>query len=333
MPFKMEVIAYNNEIFERFEVNEIEKVEGIFEKIKNFKNKLNLWINIDGVNKTLFKKISEFFNLNPIIKRFIFEKHPRSFLEKFDNYFFLSTKMLHYSQKSGRLITEHINFIVSKDFVITFQNKPFGDIFEEVRKRLKNKDSVLRKEKANYLFCILMDSIIKGYSEFMEKTSEEIEKIETNLIQNPSSEKLKKIHSLRRKIINFKKAIYPLKEIFRLMEEEEIHFFDKNSKRFLRALWGDIIHIIDNSEILREILTENLSIYLSSVSNKLNQIMKILTIISTIFIPMTFITGIYGMNFKYMPELQWKYGYLFAWIVMLSLGISMLLYFKKKKWL
>jgi magnesium transporter len=208
-----------------------------------------------------------------------------------------------------------------------------GDVFDPIRERIRNGKGRLRKMGADYLAYALLDSIVDNYFIIMEKLGERIEFLEEELVTRPTAETLRVIHQLKREMIFLRKAVWPLREVVSGLERGESSLMKESTRIYLRDVYDHTIQVIDAIETFRDMVSGMLDIYLSSISNRMNAVMKVLTIIATIFMPLTFIAGIYGMNFKYMPELEWQWGYPAIWLVVLCIGISMLIYFKKKKWL
>jgi magnesium transporter len=208
-----------------------------------------------------------------------------------------------------------------------------GDVFDPIRDRIRNGKGRIRKMGADYLAYALLDSIVDNYFIIMEKLGERIEFLEEELVTHPTAETLRVIHQLKREMIFLRKAVWPLREVVGGLERGESSLLKEATRIYLRDVYDHTIQVIDTIETYRDMISGMLDIYLSSISNRLNAVMKVLTIIATIFMPLTFIAGIYGMNFKFMPELEWRWGYPAVWLVVVFIGISMLIYFKKKRWL
>jgi magnesium transporter len=216
--------------------------------------------------------------------------------------------------------------------VISFQEVE-GDVFDPIRDRIRNSKGRIRKMGADYLAYALLDAIVDNYFTVLEKLGEEIEDMEEELVTNPDPETLQTIHNLKRETIFLRKSVWPLREVISGLERRESALIKETTGIYLRDLYDHTIQVIDSVETFRDLISGMLDIYLSSISNKMNSVMKVLTIIATIFIPLTFVAGIYGMNFKFMPELEWHWGYPMIWVLMISVFISMLFYFRKKDWL
>ena len=240
--------------------------------------------------------------------------------------------MVFYDEEKHEIDIEQISLIVSSTCVISFQEKE-GDVFNHIRERLRNAKGRIRKQGADYLAYALIDATVDHYSEVLERVSEDIESLEEDLLTNPSSETLHSIHRLKREMIFLRKSIWPLREVISGLERSESSLIKEGTYIYLRDVYDHTVQIMDTLESLRDMIGGMLDTYLSSISYRMNEVMKVLTIIATIFIPLSFIAGNYGMNFEFMPELKWHWAYPAVWFIMLALGLSMFIYFKKNKWL
>jgi magnesium transporter len=227
---------------------------------------------------------------------------------------------------------EQISLILGPNFVFSFQEKE-GDVFDPIRERIRNGKGRIRKMGTDYLMYALLDSIVDNYFIILEKLGEKIELLEEKLVTRPTPDTLSTIHQLKREMIFLRKAVWPLREVISGLERNDSSMIKESTRIYLRDVYDHTIQTIDTIETFRDMVSGMLDIYLSSVSNRLNSVMKVLTIIATIFMPLTFLAGIYGMNFKYMPELEWRWSYPVIWLIMAGIGFFMLLYFRKKKWL
>jgi len=313
-----------------FEEKEIKTVEECFP----FKNKPTVtWINIDGIHDIkIIEKIGKHFDLHPLILEDIVNTGQRPKIEDFGDYIFVVLKMLYYNEKEDEIQAEQVSLILGSNFVISFQERE-GDVFNPIRERIRSGKGRIRKMGADYLAYALIDTIVDSYFIILEKLGEKIESIEEELVTNPTPETLQAIHHLKREMIFLRKSVWPLREVVNRLERGESTLIHESTGIYLRDVYDHTIQVIDAIETSRDMLSGMLDIYLSSVSNRMNQIMKVLTIIATIFMPLTFIAGIYGMNFEFMPELAWPWGYPLVLLVMVVIGISMLIYFRRKKWL
>jgi magnesium transporter len=325
---KITIIDYDEVIFRE---KEAKKIEESFP----FKDEPTVtWINIDGLHEVeIIEKIGRHFDVHPLLLEDILNTEQRPKMQDFEDYIFVVLKMLYYNNtENGILSTEQMSLILGKNFVISFQERE-GDAFHAIRDRIRNAKGRIRKMGPDYLAYSLMDAIVDGYFAILEKLGEKIEDIEEELVTNPTPETLKTIHGLKRDMIYLRKSVWPLREVVSNLERGESKLIKETTIIYLRDIYDHTIQVIDTIETFRDVLSGMLDIYLSSISNRMNEVMKVLTIIATIFIPLTFIAGVYGMNFKYMPELEEPWGYPAVWSVMIIIGISMLFYFRRKKWI
>ncbi len=311
-----------------------EKEAKSFDECFPYKGKPTVtWINIDGIHQVeTLAKLGECFELHPLTLEDILNTDQRPKIEDFGDYMYVVLQMFSYDDRNNEIITEQISLILGQNFVLSFQEN-IGDVFDQIRERIRSGKGKMRKMGADYLVYTLLDAIVDNYFIILEKIGDQIEFIEERLIINPASDTLNTIHKLKREILFLRKSVWPLREVISGMERGESSLIKGTTKIYLRDVYDHNIQIIDTIETLRDMLSGMLDIYLTSISNRLNAVMKVLTIIATIFMPLTFLAGIYGMNFKYMPELEWKWGYPLILLIMSTIGISMLFYFKRKKWL
>ncbi|HTP05992.1 MAG TPA: magnesium/cobalt transporter CorA [Nitrospirota bacterium] len=299
-----------------------------------YKNKTTVtWINVDGVHSVpLLEKLGDCFGLHRLVMEDILNTDQRPKMEDFGEYLFIVLKMLS-NGKNGEVITEQISIVVGSNFVLSFQEGVEGDAFNLIRERLRNGKGRIRKMSADYLAYALLDAIVDNYFVILEKFGDKIELLEAELIENPSQRTVQRIYELKRTMIFLHNAVWPLREVVSALGKHESPIIREATVPYFRDVYDHVIHVIDSVDINREMISSMLDMYLSSVSNRLNEVMKVLTAISLIFMPLTFIVGVYGMNFKYMPELEWRYGYFLTLLVMLGIGVFMFFYFKRKKWL
>ncbi|NTV59242.1 MAG: magnesium/cobalt transporter CorA, partial [Deltaproteobacteria bacterium] len=222
--------------------------------------------------------------------------------------------------------------VLGPRFVLTFQERD-NPVFEPVRERLRKAKGRIRKLGPDHLAYSLIDGVVDSYFAILEKTGERIESLEEELVDNPSPKTSRQIHFLKKDLILLRKSIWPLREVVNALVKEDSPLIQDRTRFFLRDVYDHTIHVIETTETFREMVSEMIDVYLSSISNRMNEVMKVLTIIATIFIPLTYIVGIYGMNFKNMPELEWPYGYPLLWLIMLGVALTMLVLFRRKKWL
>ncbi len=289
------------------------------------------WINIDGLHNTkIIEELGHHFNIHPLVLEDILHTGQRPKMEDYTDYIFLVLKIFSYNEKT--IETEQISLILGPNYVFSIQERE-GDVFDPVRKRIRNEKSNLRKMGADYLVYSLLDAIVDSSFVILETLGEDIEDTEEEVVTDPTTETLHAIQTLKREMIGLRKSVWPLREVVSALERGESELIRRSTLIYLRDVYDHTIQIMDTMETYRDMLSAMLDIYLSSISNKMNEIMKVLTIIATIFIPLTFLSGIYGMNFRYMPELVWKWGYPAVLLVMAGIGVVMLLYFREKKWL
>jgi len=324
---KITIIDYDAEHLE-------EKIAKTVDECFSFKDKPTVtWINIDGIHEIeIIEKIGTHFDLHPLTLEDIVHTEQRPKMEDFEHYIYVVLRLLIFDEIENEINAEQISIILGSNFIISFQEME-GDVFNHVKDRIRNGKGRIRKMGADYLAYALIDAIVDNYFVILEKLGEKIESIEEELVTNPRPETLQTIHELKREMIFLRKSVWPLREVVNSMERGESSLIQDSTTVYLRDVYDHTIQVIDTIETFRDMLSSMLDIYLSSISNKMNEVMKVLTIIATIFIPLTFIAGIYGMNFRYMPELEWHYGYFTLWIVILIIASLMILYFRKRDWL
>lgn len=325
---RIDVINYNDKDFQEMV---IEQIDECF----IFKEKPNVsWINVEGIHQPeIIQKLGDCYGFHPLILEDILNTGQRPKIEDFRDYMFIVFKMLYHRDKSDEIVTEQISLILGQNFVISFQEGMEGDVFNQIRERIKNDKGRIRQMGADYLAYSLMDAVVDNYFVILERLGERIELLEEDLVSDPTPNTLNMLHNLKREMIFLRKSIWPLREVVGTLERGDTLLINESTRRYLKDVYDHSIQVIETIEIFRDMLSGMLDIYLSSISNRLNEIMKVLTLIATIFMPLTFIVGVYGMNFKYMPELEWRWGYPLILGVMLAVGIIMLTYFKRKKWL
>ena len=291
------------------------------------------WINIDGLHETdTIEKIGHHFNIHPLVLEDILNTGQRPKTEEYEDLIFVVLKMLHYNENPEKISSEQFSLVLGPNFLITFQEIQ-GDVFKTVRERIRKSKTRIRKAGCDYLAYALIDAIVDHYFAILEALGDKIESIETQLLNDPTHDTLEIIHEMKREMIYLRKQIWPIREIINSLAKSESSLIQEQMYVYFRDVYDHTIQIIDTIESYRDILAGMLEIYLSTLSNRMNEVMKVLTIIATIFIPITFIAGVYGMNFKFMPELEWRWGYFMVWgIVIVVVGI-MLGFFKKKQWL
>jgi len=324
---KITIIDYDEKDFQE---KEVQKVEECFP----FKDKPTVtWINIDGLQEVeIVGKIGAHFGIHPLILEDILHTGQRPKAEDLGEYLFIVLKMLYQDERGDEMLGEQVSLLLGPNYVISFQERE-GDVFSPIRERIRNSKGRMRKAGTDYLAYALVDAIVDHYFVILEELGEKIESLEEELLKNPTPETLQVIHTLKTNLIFLRKSVWPLREVINNLERGESPLITDPTGIYLRDVYDHTIQVIDTIETYRDMVSGMLDIYLSSLSNRMNEVMKVLTIIATIFIPLTFIAGIYGMNFKFMPELEWHWGYPVALIVMLIVVGFMVMYFRRKKWL
>ncbi|MDP3111505.1 MAG: magnesium/cobalt transporter CorA [Thermodesulfovibrionales bacterium] len=325
---KITVIDYDEGSFQ-------EKVIAEIQECFTFKDKPTVtWINVDGIHKVeIPEKLGECYGFHPLIIEDILNSDQRPKIEDFGDYIYIVLKMLNLDSRTNSIISEQVSLILGPNFVISFQEGHEGDVFNPVRERLRAGKGKIRKMGADYLAYSLIDSIVDNYFIILEKLGEKIESLEERLVTNPTGNVLREIHNLKREMLFLRKSVWPLREVISTMAKGESSLIHPSTGIYLRDIYDHTIHVVDTIETFRDMVSGMLDIYLSSMSNRMNAVMKVLTIIATIFMPLTFLAGVYGMNFKHMPELEWKFGYPLIVLVMLIVVLIMLYFFRKKKWI
>ena len=317
--------------------NESELQEKQIESVEEclpFKEKPTVtWINVDGVHEVrIIESLGKQYGIHGLVLEDVVNTDQRPKLEDFDDYLFIVLKMLHDYDAEDGVQVEQVSLVVGPNFVISFQERK-GDIFDPIRDRIRNAKGRVRKMAADYLAYVLMDAIVDNYFIVLEKLGEQIESVQEELLTNPTLDTLHGIQRLKRELLFLRKSVWPLREAASSFERSESSIVRKSTRVYLRDVYDHTIQVIDAIETSRDMTSGMLDIYLSSVSNRMNEIMKVLTIVAVIFIPLTFVAGIYGMNFEHMPELHWRVGYPVALLAMFTIAGAMLFFFRRKKWL
>lgn len=329
---KMEKAVFSVLLYNESEVQEItpKDLEEIIHLIDTSKD--TLWVNIDGIHdETIIENICSKLLVHKLTMEDILSVGQRPKIDEYDNYIHMVLKMLMLNNQD-EIEDEQLSFILHKNILISFQEKT-GDVFEGVRKRIIEGKGFIRKRGSDYLLYALVDSVVDHYFLILETLGEKIESLETELLTKPDETVLAKLHHLRRETLDLRRSVYPLREVISKFEKIDETILNPDVRIFIRDLYDHTVQVIETIEVLRESASGLLDLYMNSVSNKMNEIMKVLTIMASIFIPLTFIAGVYGMNFDYMPELGYKYGYFVIWGVMILVSVGLLIYFKRKKWL
>jgi magnesium transporter len=292
-----------------------------------------VWINIDGIHDiSVVETVGRIFGIHTLVQEDIVNPNQRPKVEEYDGYLFMIVKMLYEEQTSHILRTEQVSIIVTPKTVISFQETE-GDVFHSVRERLRNGKGIVRQRGSDYLAYCLVDAIVDHYFQIMENLEDRIQPLEEDVVSDPRPQVLQGIHDLKSDLVFLRRSLWPLREMLTRLDRDGLPLIRDDTRPFFRDVHDHTIQIIELLESFQEIVSGMMDIYMTSISNRMNNIMKVLTIIATIFIPLTFIVGVYGMNFRYMPELAWRWGYPAVWGLMILVFIGMIIFFKRKKWL
>lgn len=324
-PIKITLIEFNEtEFFE-------DTYSDLSDCLNHVKPNMVKWLNVEGIhNPQLVEDIGKAYNIHPLTLEDIVHVDQRPKFEDYEHYVVAIMKMISYTTQVN---SEQLSVILFENTVISFQEPHSGDAFDIIRTRLRTCKGRVRKLGADYLAYALMDAVVDCYFTCIEKIGDKIEDIEEEIINASNKRSILELYHLKREVIYLRKQVWPLRDLFNNMARSETELIKQSSDIYLRDLSDHVTRIIDSVETYRDLLSGIMDIYLSSNANKMNEIMKLLTIMSSIFIPITFLAGVYGMNFNNMPELKTQNGYYVLWGVMISIIIGMLFYFKKRKWL
>ncbi len=324
---RVRVIDFNSE---KLEEKEIEKLEDVFQ----YKDSPTAsWINIDGLHET--KKIEALgahFGVHSLVLEDIVNTRQRAKTEIYYDHIFIVMKMLRAGNADREIAAEQLSLLIGDNYVITFQER-VGDVFEPVRERLRTNRIRIRKGGPDYLAYSLIDAVVDNYFFLLDNMEEQLDNLEERLNADPNESVLQELYTMRKKISRVRKAVLPVRELVGALTREESPVMQENTLIYFRDVYDHAVRVSETIDTLRDMLAGMIDAYHTMMSNRMNEVMKVLTIIATIFIPLTFIAGIYGMNFQVMPELSWKYGYFAALVVMLVAAILMVIWFRKKKWL
>ncbi len=320
----IEIIEYSETEFIRLKNADLTKIKKPHEKDRR------IWVNVNGIEINTLQKIGEIFNIHPLVIEDMVNTDQRPKCEEYDENIYTVLKMINISTEEVEF--EQLSVVFGKNYVITVQEQE-GDIYEPIRERIQLSKGEIRKSESDYLAYALIDSTVDHYFKFLEDLGEEIEELEEEIVGAPKMSTMRQVHALKLELIMLRRVIWPLREAIGALLRSENKLISKKTKIYLRDVYDHVIYTIDQIETYRDIVSGMLDIYLSSLSNKINEVMKVLTVITTIFMPLTFIAGIYGMNFENMPELKSEFGYPLVLVFMGVIGISMFLYFRNRKWI
>lgn len=291
------------------------------------------WINIDGLaDIDVLERLGELFGIPDLVLEDILDTNQRPKFEDHERFLFLVTKMFYYYEGEREPRGEQVSFLLRDRMVITIQERA-GDVFHEVRERIRNGRGRVRKRGPDYLLSALIDALVDQYFLVLETLGEQVAATEASIFSEAEPEGIQEIHHLRNRVIYLRRSVWPLREVVSHLLRGEQTLIEDSTRPFIRDIYDHTIQVADTLETFRDMLSGLLDVYLSTVSNRMNEVMKVLTIISTLFIPLSFVAGVYGMNFKFMPELDWRYGYPFVLFLMLAIALGFLWFFRKKKWL
>ncbi len=317
-----------------FDADNLEEVtiESVKEIIK-YRNKESVtWFNVDGLhNTTIMEDIAGEFNIDNLILAGVMDTQARPRVQEYPNCIFLSIKMLQQQENTGSILVENLSLILTKNVLISFQEKR-GDVFEPIRERIRTQKKRIRNSGTDYLAFTILDIVVDNYMYIISEFGDKIEDLEDKLLVNPDQSVIEQINSYKQELNYLRKSINPAKEMILSLSKMESEFINESTYVHFKELLDNINHATESTDNYREILSDQLNIYHTTVSTRLNDIMKFLTVFSVIFIPLTFIAGIYGTNFDVIPELHYKYSYFIMWGVIITVAIGMLIYFKRKKW-
>ncbi|ARU30504.1 magnesium and cobalt transport protein CorA [Sulfuriferula sp. AH1] len=291
------------------------------------------WINVDDVQvQGVLEAFGKALGFHPLMLEDILHTDQRPKYEDYGEYIFLVLKMLDFDAGKSEIVIEQLSLVLGENYIISFQERP-GDMFDSLRERIRKNASRIRKSKADYTAYALMDSVVDRYFDVLDKIGDRIESLESLLAKNPRPDTLRNIHKLRQELIFLRKSVWPLRDVVASMQRAESPLIHESTELYLRDLHDHVIRVTDSIDTYRDMLSSMQDVYLSSISNRTNEIMKVLTLFSSIFLPLTFIVGVFGMNFRNFPELDWPYGLQGTMLLMAVIGVGMYLFFKSRKWI
>ncbi len=327
---KISVIEYNEN---SFKTSTFGQIEAVLRRVPAVLANGVTWLNIDGLHDiALIEQVGQHFGIDRLTLEDLLNTTQRPKLDDFESYVFLVVKVLNFNKTTMSLEIEQISFVLGKNFVLSFQELE-GDTFNSVRQRLHKSGSLLRRRGADFLLYALLDTIVDNYFVITEALNEKIEDLEERLLYENNSVLINEIYALKKELGQLRKSIYPLREVIVTLDHNESQILSSDTKWFIRDIYDHTLQVIDHIDTFKDSAGTLLELYMSNISNKMNEVMKVLTVISTIFIPLTFIVGVYGMNFKNMPETEWEYGYFLILGLMVLAAVGMIYYFRRKKWL
>jgi magnesium transporter len=292
------------------------------------------WVNVDGVHDVeLVRALGEKAGFHPLLLEDIVATSQRPKQEEYDSHIYIVLRMLEYDKERREINEDQLSMVLGPNYVFTFQEQP-GDMFNRIRDRLRaGKGPLPARHGADFLAYALMDAVVDEYFAVLESIGDRIEDIEAEVVEHPEPHTLSEIHNVKRELLVMRRAVWPLRDVFNTLIRDESQLISDETRVFLRDAYDHAVRVIDTVETLRDLLSGMVDLYVSTVSHRLNEIIKVLTIISTIFIPLTFIVGVYGMNFVHMPEIQYRWSYPILWGIMILIAAGMMVFFRRKRWL
>ncbi|MCL7403401.1 MAG: magnesium/cobalt transporter CorA [Thaumarchaeota archaeon] len=324
---EVRVIEYSEGFYREDVIKDINQFSALTDKSKV------TWIKVCGLlDREKITKLAEKFNIHPLTLEDILNTDQRPKIEEFYNYTYIVLRIFQFDPLEKELLSEQMSIIVGENFLISVEEKT-NTAIQKIIDWIKSSRGIIRRMGIDYLLYLIIDEVINGYFLVLEEIEDGLEELEDELTTNPTSSTLQAIHRFKRQLLQFNKNTWPLREVIGTLGRTGHRFIDNQTIPYFRDLYDHTVRVIENTETLQVMLSDMLDVYFSAVSNRLNEVMKILTMIATVFMPLTFIAGIYGMNFKYMPELEWVWGYPAVLLIMAGIGLWMILYFRRKKWI
>lgn len=327
---QIHILCYNDDSFEEHSVEDVSDLDDLLAPWPK------RWIDVDGLgSEDIIREIGERFSLHPLALEDTVHVHQRAKTEDYGDYVYFVSRMV--TLKEDTLIIEQVSIFIFRDTVITFQERP-GDCLEPVRERLRRGRGAIRRHTSDYLAYAIIDALIDGYFPVLERVSDALEDLEDRILLDPTEALIQEVHHAKRELLTLRRSIWPIREAVNALMREELKVITSDTRIFLRDCYDHSIQLVDLVENYRELASGLMDLYLTGVSNKMNEVMKVLTLIATIFMPLSFIAGVYGMNFNTdspynMPELSWTYGYIFCWCLMILTAGTFMVYFRRKQWL
>lgn len=325
-PIEVTLITYDKDTFER---KQAKTLNGVWDNFES--GKVN-WLNVDGLNHIdEVQHVGDQFGLHPLALEDVLNSAQLPKCENYGNFLFITLKLLHQKGKKTMLTDEHVSFVLGKDFLISFQERP-GDIFDPLRERLKTDQGQIRKKKEDYLLYRLIDVTVDDYYQLVDQLFHQVQLLETQLLKQSDKNRTGRILRLRKMTMRIRRAAYPLRDAVSHLNSTGKDLIHKETYQYFTDVADHLNHITQSITEVEEMLRTCMELQKANIDNNMNSIMKVLTVVSTVFIPLTFIAGIYGMNFTHMPELQYRLGYPVVLVLMFFIALAMMLYFKRKGW-